>query len=332
MKRLLSFVLSALVLSSCMKEEKPYTKPIIPEQEGEFQLKNNQVRMGEDYETQIYFSLTNGPVASNHFRDWDIKFTTGADNGELWMNGGKEVLIYPTGNKNYEAVTALGTIPATAWKYDNPNGLSGKSGLGILSDQNHIGEVLIVDDGDQIYSKLQIVEITADHYKIKTGPLEASAGSEYTLTKDNDYNYVFYSFSKGIVKPEPPKKDWDLLFTRYRHVYYEYNPDGSDMLYLVNGALTNPYKTTSGKDGKSYDDFYTFSLTNAEGFTLKPDVDVIGFDWKTVNINTGQYTVNPKAIFVVKDQQEGLWKLHFVSFYDENNKKGSPRFEYQRLK
>jgi hypothetical protein len=334
MKRMLFFgsflAMSAFIFPSCMKEEKPYQLSGVPDG-GDFKISQKQVHIGEDYATQVYFSLNTGQVSSGSYKSWDISFTTGAENPELWMNGGKEVLIYPTGNTNYAAVTALGEIPATAWKYDNPSGLQGRSGLGVLSNQNHVGEVMIADDGEHTYFKLQILEITATQYKIKVGPLETATGTDVTLDKDENYNYVFYSFTGGKVKPEPPKKDWDFLFTRYRHVYYGYNPDGSDFLYLVNGVLTNPYKTKSGDDTKGYE-FYNFTLADAEKYALTANRDIIGFDWKVVDINSGGYTVLPKAIFVIKDQQDALWKLHFTGFYDGQGKKGNPSFEYQRLK
>ena len=335
MQRILSFVsmvmLSAFVFSSCMKKEKPYVIPPVPDG-GEYKIENNQVSIGEDYATQVYFSLSTGVVSTGKYNAWDISFTTGADKPELWMNGGNKILIYPTGNSNYAAVTTLGAIPAAAWKYDNSSGLSGQSGLGILSNDNHAGEVLIVDGGAGVYYKLQILEIAPTYYKIKTGTLAGTEGTEITLEKDENYNYVFYSFTGGIVKPEPPKKDWDLLFTRYRYIYYHYNPDGSDFPYYVNGVLSNPYLTQSGDDSTKAYEFYDFTLDNASAFTLYPDRDVIGFDWKTANINDGSYKVNAKAIFVIKDQQERLWKLHFTGFYDGNGKKGNPSFEFQRLK
>lgn len=328
---LVAFTLfAAATLSSCLKEEKPYALSEVPDG-GEYKIQNSQVHIGEDYSTQVYFSLDKGVVASGGFKDWDISFTTDEASPELWMNGGKEVLIYPTGKNDYASVTALGDIPATAWKYDDPSGLPGKSGLGLLNSDRHLGEVLIVDDGEDTYYKVQIVSVTGTEYKIKAGPLESAAGNDITLAKDENYYHVFYSFTNGIVKPEPPKKDWDFLFTRYRHIYYQYNPDGSDYLYLVNGVLTNPYKTSSGEDSKAYE-FYNFTLEDAEKYDLKANRDIIGFDWKVVDINSGGYTVQPKAVFVIRDQQDALWKLHFTGFYDGNGKKGNPSFEYQRLK
>lgn len=332
MKRILSFVatlvLTSAIFSSCMKDEKPYVLPPIPVQDGEYEIKNNRVNIGETYETQVYFSLTNGVVSSSSYKDWDIRFSTGTDNNELWMNGGKQILLYPTGNTNFASVTSAASVPGEAWVYDNPSGLPGESGLGVINT-NHVGEVIIVNNGENVFYKLLITEITDNAYKIQVGPIAAATGTAITLEKDQNYNYAFYSFTDGIVKPEPPKKDWDVLFTRYRHVYYDYDPD---FLYIVNGVLTNPYKTQSADDSTKLYDFYDFTLEKAEAFELKQNVDVIGFDWKSVNINTGQYTVNAKRIFVIKDQNEGLWKLHFVNFYDDNGTKGYPQFEFQRLR
>ncbi|WP_118949515.1 HmuY family protein [Taibaiella helva] len=334
MRRILSLTFTAMLaagtLTSCMKEEKPYAIPKAPEG-GDFPVEQKQVSIGENYETQVYFSLQTGVVSTSSFKSWDVSFTTGADKDELWMNGGKLVLVYPTGNSNYAAVTALGSIPAQGWKYDNPSGLSGQSGLGILGGNNHLNEVLIVDDGQKNYYKLQILDISATQYKIKAGLLADAQGTSYTLDKNTDYNFTFFSFTEGIVRPEPPKKTWDILFTRYRHIYYKYNPDGSDFPYLVNGVLTNPYLVQSGGDSTKAYDFYSFNLENAKAFTLAPNRDVIGYNWKDIDINSGRYTVRPKQIYVIKDQQESLWKLHFTGFYDGDGKKGNPSFEYQRI-
>jgi hypothetical protein len=322
MKRILSClapaVLFTFLFASCVKKEAPYPVPPKPNQDGEFKLQDSQVKMGEDYETQIYFSFTTGIVATSNVKSWDLGFATDGETSELWLNSAKPVLIYPTESTNYESVVSKNNVAASAWKYDNPSGIKGKSALGLLTSQNHIGEVLIVDAGDDMFFKVQI--------------LEATVGSEQSIVKDGNYNFIYFSFNTGIVKPEPPKKDWDILFTRYRTVYYHYNPDGSDYPYPVNGVLTNPYKTRSGNDTTKGYDFYPFTLADAEKFVLREDRDVIGFNWKSVNINTTQYTVNPRRIYVIEDQNGALWKMHFVNFYDSDGKKGSPQFEYQRLK
>ncbi|MFT4062093.1 MAG: HmuY family protein [Edaphocola sp.] len=328
-RNLIPVVMLALLFfgTSCFKNEGSYPLPEI-----DTTVQSGSVSMGEDYSTQIFFSLKNGQVLANEYKSWDISFTTRADSNELWMNGGKNVLIYPTGTTDFAAVTTTTGISSTDWKYDAPGGLITTSGLGILGDSNHIGEVLIADDGAGNYYKLQIEENTATAYTIKTAALTANTGTEITLPKDTNYNYVFYSFANGIVAVEPPKTDWDLLFTRYRHVYVGFNNDGSDMLYIVNGVLANPYNTQTASDTSSGISFEAYSLDNALLDTLKPNRDEIGFDWKSVNINTATYTVLSNYIYLVSDQESSLWKLHFTNFYDDEGHKGTPKFEYQRLK
>lgn len=335
MKRVLynffGFALISLAFSACLKKEQPLKVPEAPQQTGDFEIKNSQVSMGEKYETQIYFSLNNGIVQSGPVAEWDINLTTAADNNELRLNGGKRVLIHATGNTNFAAINTVANIAEGAWLYDNSGELPGTSGLGYLHTNNRIGEVLIVDDGDKNFYKIQILENTANAYKVKIGKLSDATGQEYVWEKDNNYNFVYYSFAGGLVKPEPPKTDWDLVFTRYRHIYYAYNDDGSDFLYQVTGVLSNPYMTQCGEDTLTNYEFYDFDIEQAQKYTFFSDRDVIGFDWKNVNINTGAYTVNAKSIFVIQDQKGGLWKLHFVGFYDDGGIKGSPKFEFQQL-
>lgn len=322
------------MFSSCIKEDKAYPLPEQPAPTGDFPVQNAQVNIGEDYATQVYFSLTTGLVNSNHYDIWDISFTTDPGHNELWLNGGNSLKLYPTGNDNYAAVLQAGNITALQWLYDDPGGLNGTSALGALD--GHLGEVLILSvkkgTAAAVLYKLQVTEVTGDHYKIVAGPLAAATGTEYTLNRDVTYNYVFFSFTGGIVTVEPPKTQWDIVFTRYQHVYRKYNPDNSDFPYPVNGVLSNPYQTTSADDSTKAYDFYAFDTLKAETFDMVPNRDVIGFDWKTVNINTGKYTMNPNQIFLVKDQEQRLWKLRFVSFYNEQGIRGYPQFEYQRLR
>ena len=334
MKRIISFAatlaLGSILFSSCMKDEKPYTKPPAPVSEGNFEIQNDKISIGEDYETQVYFSLTTGEVASSKFKAWDIAIANKQDSVELWLNGGKKVLVYATGLQNFAAITNIAAATGDKWRYDDPSGIAGQSGLGLLAD--HIGEVLLVDDGEGTYFKMQITEITSASYKLNVGTITDVTPGLVELERDENYNFAYYSFIDGVVKPEPPKQDWDLLFTRYRYIYRNYPTEGSDFPYYVNGVLSNPYKTQTWSDSTKLYEFYDVLLSEAETKPLYNDRDKIGFNWKSANANTAQYTVNKKRLFLIKDQNEALWKLRFVNFYDENNVRGTPQFEFQRLK
>lgn len=334
MKKISNFlILCALLIGfgSCMKDEKPYPIPEVPQGEGDFSVQNAQVHMGEDYETQIFFSFVNGVVHQSKASEWDIAFSNGSM-PEIWMNGGKKVRFYPTGSHEYTSILEARNLPAAVWKFDASSGLEGKSALGILTQGQRLGEVIIVDNGEEVFYKFQIMELSDSSYKVKLGALESTLGEELVFSKDDDYNYTYYAFEKGIVSPEPPKRNWDIVFTKYRHIYYGFNDDGTDFPYYLNGVLTNPYSVQSAKDTSELaKDFYAYDLAHAQALSLASDRDVIGFDWKKYNLNTDQYIVDSKRLYIVKDVSGFMWKLRFMGFTDDRNVKGSPKFEYQRL-
>jgi hypothetical protein len=330
-------ILSALVLSffllSCEKKETPYpmpAKPVLSDSTYEA-----EVTLGSDYKTQAYFSFTNGLVKTSPFEEWDINFTTDATDNELRVNGGKFNLIYLTEATNMSDVDASYTTEANKWKYDKPSGLPHTTGLGILNDSDVLGKVLIVQIGSSNSNRYKMIikEITPTTITIATTKgLNEHQETEHVLEKNTDYNFAFFSFENGIVTPEPPKKDWDIVFTRYRHIYEAYNQDGSDFLYPVTGVLHNPYNTLSAEDTANLHDFTAFNKeTFEQTMSLVPNRDVIGFDWKNVDINTSKYTVNNKLVFVIKDQKNTLWKFHFFGFTNNAGENGTPKFRYERL-
>src|SRR5690606_33204022 len=96
--------------------------------------------------------------------------------------------------------------------------------------------------------KMRILAGTDSTYTIEWGPLE-SAGEPTVvhLTKDDDFNYIYFSFADGTVNPEPPKTTWDVVFTRYRPMVY-HNDFQTYVPYPASGVLLNPYKTHGAAD------------------------------------------------------------------------------------
>jgi len=323
----------ALLFVGCEKKEEPH--PLPPPGDAQ----NIQLQMGKNYEMQVFFSFENGIIDSSRNDSWDISFTNGSQIYEVRTNGGNEISLKPTGRTDFGSVTDTQTIPGKSWLYDDPSGLKGSSGLGDIITNGHLNEVLLVKVPDldanekkrfRLY-KLQVSEADESKYVIRTDTITGTTGTSVTMERDQDYNFSYFSFKDGVTKPEPPKAEWDIVLTRYLYIYRKYNPDGSDFPYLVNGALLNPYQTTAGDDSTRDIDFSGFTAEDAVQFTLYPNRDVIGYDWKSVDITTGQYTVLPGRIFVVSTQRNELWKLHFVGFYRDGIK-GNPQFEYKRLR
>ena len=84
------------------------------------------------------------------------------------------------------------------------------------------------------FKKIQLIAVTEDKYILQCGDLRGKNVQTITLPKNQNYNYVYYSFTENtIVNPEPPKNTWDIVFTRYRIIYYYLN----NFAYPVTGVL-----------------------------------------------------------------------------------------------
>ena len=59
--------------------------------------------------------------------------------------------------------------------------------------------------------------------------------------------------------------------------------------------------------------------------------NIIGYDWKTFDIDAGYYTVNENIVYIIKNVDDFYFKLRFIDFYDDNGAKGTPTFEYKLL-
>lgn len=292
------------------------------------------VTMGIDYQTQIYFDFgTNSVVKTIPYKVWDLAFEAGKDGRHVFMNGAKNVFIYNTHETDPAKITEgyQYSIQDSSYSFDAPCGLPDSTGIGewYAADKETKNEVYLVNlKGEKAYKKMVLKSVNENSYTLAYGNLADNELKTITIPKDDRYNYIFFSFADGgeIVSSEPPKETWDIVFTYYRHYYYDLS-----MPYLVTGVLLNPYKTSALLDtATAYTDY---SSVSNKAFSNHRDV--IGFDWKAVQIdmqtNTATYTIRPKNVYVIKNRDDQYWKLHFLGFYDNNGVKGSPSFEFERI-
>lgn len=303
--------------------------------------------MGIYYDKQIFFDFESGQaVFTSNPASWDLAFEASDDGRHVFENGGKSnVYVFNTHATDLNAVTELppqlSVTADTFWQYDNPNGLPSGTAIGQWwnTDGSSKREVYIVRMKTVLY-KMQMLAADEGKYVFQWMPFYGKGQATVdTLTKDSACNYVYFSFKGGIVKPEPPdKKSWDIVFTQYRELVFDNDVTVMRALpYVVTGALLNPCSTQAADD--STEDFSAITASTVQHLAFSSDRNAIGYDWKTVDINmatgggTAAYAVNPHKNYIVCTR-EGYWyKLHFLSFYNpQTGQKGSPMFEYERLK
>ncbi|AEV31342.1 hypothetical protein Oweho_0321 [Owenweeksia hongkongensis DSM 17368] len=328
--------LAILVFSSCEKEE-----DLLP---GEYRSDvPGQVNMvsegGVDYQMQIYFDLSSGENKGENKRDvWDLALGCDASNPNLFINPSMLQRVAATGSTDFSA----SYDPANfAFDYERAKtfyrkGRMMKDWNGTTSDE----QVYIVDMGKTMtnqsrgYKLFQAVSFNGQAYTVKISNLDHSDLQELLIPVNSDYTHVYISFSNpsDILELEPPKEEWDILFTKYMERLF----DGVDTLdYSVTGALLNPYKSVGYFHEESYLDstwnYSDLSYEDIEESRYSTRSDVVGHDWKYYDLDAGAYSAIPSKHYFIKDAEEQNYRLHFTGFYDEQGRKGGVSFEYLPL-
>lgn len=329
MKKFLFSATLALALgvffSSCEKKEQPIRLP-----QGDANVKQVMLDMGGvNKSDQIFYNLVQGQIVfTSKINSWELAFDASPAGYHIFINGGKQMGMFNTHKKSMDQVTTLPVIKDNEWAVDQDCGLPDSTAVGDW--RTNSGDVYIVktvdDLGEKTYKKVIFLYSDEKEYKISYADLESPTGTTISITKDPKYNWVYFSYdAKGLVEVEPVKETWDVVFTRYQHVYHELD----NVTYGVSGVLLNPYKTTAAED--STNGFDNITINNVATLNFSNFRDVIGFDWKYYDLGkTNHYIINQKKTFVVKTQNSEFVKLHFLGF-ENNGVSGYPSFEVQNL-
>ena len=239
------------------------------------------------------------------------------------------------GMKKGGAVKSASAINEANYLFDAPSGLPDSTAFGTwytgslengnLQSKN---EVYIIKLDPTSFIKCRIKNCTVNEYQIECAPLSADTATAISFVKEKDKNCIYVNWSNNALRKvamEPNKNAWDIVFTRFRHIYYDLN----NFPYIVNAVLINPYQTLVAAD--SVTGYQQINSYNYPGIQWVPNRNIIGFDWKSYDIQSGLYKVNPNKSYLIKTNSGYYYKLHFLDFYNKNGIKGTPTFEFARL-
>jgi len=317
----------AFLLSSCFKEDQ---KIILPQNESIVQ----SFYMGNAYQNQYFFNLEANEYTVSDLSNWDLAFSTSNEN-IIRINYGRDIFAYNTNKKQLELPLS---ISPSEWKYDYPAAPPDSTVFIGWQNTDEWSNVYIVDLGRSLQHKdrylfLQIKAQGTESYKIKFGYLSDTTNQrEVEIPKNENVNFVYYSLQnqKFINDFEPNNSEWDILFTRYRHIFY-LDPEGKEPFpYLVTGVLLNPNKVSMAIDSVS--GFENISLASVQNLDFSTKEDGIGYAWKNFDYTvTFAYTINPNNIYVVKNASGSYFKIKFIDFYNKDKQRGYPKFEFQKI-
>jgi len=308
-----------------MKEDQPMELPA----HGEATVRT--LRMGSNYSTQFYFDLENSKIVhSGNVDSWHLSFENTGVGEAIFLNGGVGMALVATDKSDFEEVGSS-DHEGHQWVQDNPNGKHEESAIGNWNQnsltRDRIYLIRLNESNEFVYAiKFKSVSSTAYHFEFKQ--LGTNNTTDCAIEKDPTRTYSYFNLKsqKTVADVEPIKESWDLVFTRYGFTFHDQTPP---LPYIVTGVLTQP-ETEVYKD--SLHDFYEIDEEILSKCDLQTNRDIIGFDWKYYDFDLGIYHIRQDYTYIIKTKNEQYFKLRFLSFYDDNGLKGTPTFEYRRIK
>lgn len=311
------YLIPVLALLACKKRELPVPK----HQQGN--INKVSIPMTSSYKYQIYFSLKNNAIMKQQLKTlWDICFH--CKSKKIILNSSKMMFAMKTNFTNFSDVTDS-TGFQQGKRYDSPTGNLDSTAIGNWENDN---KVYIIDrgfneNGQHLgFKKLKIVSFNNQTFTFSVADLNDSQGQTFQVLQDTNYNFIGFSFQDNQIKIiEPPKTEWDIVFTQYT--------ERLSQPYLVLGCLLNRYNTYATVTKQVT--FESLNYNTALNYSLSSNINIIGYNWKEYDFNSSSYIVFSNFTYIIRDSENYYYKLRFIDFYNSNGEKGYPTFEFQRL-
>ena len=298
---------------------------------------NQLISLQPSYTNQSFYSLENGEVSNLNNSDWDLAFSTASMSSSIRINAGMgtELYSYPLGDttdwNNFNSSNLSNWLPIynsdTNWfigAFDKHSTSMFDMGWGMYSMITHYVT------GDSLYAiktvggdwkKLWIQKLANGEYTFKYANFDGSNEINATVSKANysDKNFFYYSLDQNsILDREPNSVDWDITFTKYITPV-------QGMPYGVTGVLSNDGVRVAQADNipdpNSYNDYSQHPMMT--------EINSIGYDWKTFNMSSFSYSIEPYRCYFVKDLNDNIWRIIFTSF--EGSSSGNIEFNTVNL-
>jgi hypothetical protein len=336
MKKLLAYIIPlSMLLVSCEKEDKPMVLP----PPGSLQTMTS--KMGVYYDDQVYVDFSTGNQTISPYRAFDLAFEASPDGFRLYLNTAKLMFV----NNTYSTDISTTDTTGHEWKTETDHLYDDSTAFGTwfngsMQSYNH---VYVIDRGRtehfglSRWRKMQVLSVNDNEYRIRFSMINNTGLTEFTIPKNPDYSLMYFSFESGgsMIQAAPPKNEWDIVFTKFTHTYYEEPVTSPYRYYMVTGALLNRWSdnenTIMRKDSTSnFKPFEEITGVDMINYPFYKEAAIIGFDWKTYDFNLG-YIVYNDRYYLLKDPGGYYYKIRFLDFYDDQGNKGACTFEYQRL-
>lgn len=293
----------------------------------------DSVKLGPQYQNDVWYSLKNGVVAQAPKDNWDIAFQCFLFSAGVRANDNNGVAVFKAGTDTTKWATldTTGNLTEqnrlynsdTSWSYGafnanrNPNNLFDE-GWGVYDQGTHLvngDELFFVRLKNGSVKKLWIKSLdpVVKKYYVKYGDLTEQTGQLMAFDRGTfpEKMYGYFSFANNsAVNREPDIKTWDLLFTKYVD---------NTIHYTVTGVLQNTIVSNQSNGapiGVTVAKAYPVgqSTENFSAYPFKTHINTIGYDWKTFDQQQMKYIIEDSVVYFVKDNPGNIWKLVFTGY------------------
>lgn len=311
---------------------------------------------GAREQNQVYVELSSKNTTEIQRDTWDLAFYSGNDNrvklnGSIYMaaaslNFTNIDLVRRSDVETLEKDVAIGTFEPTNVKYiDFPSGDLSQTAIAKVSEIDEENKVYLVNLGFDIpteepfagsvnvsgksrgWKKIRVLK-RDNGYLLQYADVNASVHNEILITKNNAYNFQFFSFNNAeVLKIEPAKSKWDLNFTVFTNINDAGSYGYSDFINNNRYGGVEAYLIDTNQNGsKSYEQFEIKDLNES---LFKLDLRTIGSSWREVADGKKLFS---NIYYVIKDAKGNYYKMRMLTFLNEQGERGYPKFEYKLLR
>jgi hypothetical protein len=294
-----------------------------------------------NFQSDVWYSMQNGTVQKRSANEWDLAFQIEAREAGIRINSVKGVKLWLVSDdiEDWAKIDTTGKLTPskqlynsdTSWNYGAFNMMRNwrdpfDYGWGKYNQVRNVvvgSKIFVIELADKRQMKIRVDSIDTQATRFKLVYANLDGTNEKTLYIDRSKyaskNFVYYDFTTDqLIDREPPKKEWDLLFTQYYTTVREEK-------YPVAGVLQNYIRTFFGGNGVRAGKRSPVNPETAsdEGVIYRSEINTIGYDWKTFDQGTNSYKIQDSlAYFVEIPPNSGrtfYYKIVFTGFGGRGN-------------
>ncbi|MEI6864663.1 HmuY family protein [Flavicella sp.] len=314
---------------------------------------------GPNEPNQVYVDLSTATSTVIKRDTWDLGFYNDSDfkvilNGSIFMAAAEldETDIDAVTEESVESLkdlVAVGTFTDSNMIYiDAPDGDMDTTAIAEISSIDTNNKVYLVNLGYKVgtetastgtveisgnergWMKIRVLR-TEDGYQLQYASVESTSHKEVNISKNEAYNFTFFSFdTESIVDVEPIKTDWDLNFTVFTNEIPGYGSYGySD--FVVNNTLRDVVIYMIDTDEENTLSYEDFSFGDIDESSFTQDRRSIGSSWRNGGGPSTFPSIKDNIFYILKDTGDNLYKVKFIALTNDAAERGYPEFVYKLL-